>query len=439
MPAAGIAPTLPHDAGEELDVSFSEDALAQLARLIATHGDTFRIYSPALQRDLYVLSHPDQVKHILVTNHANYTKGTGFERVRMLLGNGIIVSDGELWRGQRKMIQPAFHRNVIAQMTGHMRSANGKLLARWTAAADAGEPINLTQDASEVTLEIVLSALFGEGLDRLLKRGENPFAILTEESERNLTFAYRFRALSRLILDDIERRRRDDIRGPDIISILLEARDRKSGDPMPDKQVLDEIVTLIIAGHETTASVLNWTWYLLSQHPDVERQVHAEVDAIAAADPGVDELTQLSRLTYTRHVLEEAMRLYPPVWLFTRRSIEADTVGGYSIPRQTEVLISPYFIHRHPKFWPDAERFDPSRFDPARGEFNRYAYLPFGLGPRACIGEQFALFEMQMHVLMLARELRLAYDPREPIELEPQINLRTRYPLFMIPHRRSDR
>lgn len=436
MPATGIAPPLPHDAGEELDVSFSEDALAQLARLFAVHGDTFRVFSPALQRDLYVLWHPDQVKHILIANHGNYTKGTGFERVQMLLGNGIIVSDGELWRSQRKMIQPAFHRTILAQMSGHMLAANRRLLARWSAAADAGQAINLTQDTSEVTLEILLLALFGEGLERLMERGENPFAILTEESDRNLTFAYKFRALSRRLQEEVQRRRRDGIRGPDFVSMLLDARDRKTGEPMSDKQLIDEIITLIVAGHETTASVLNWAWYLLSQHRDAERRLQSEVDAFDSGAPDIDELP---RLAYTRRVLEETMRLYPPVWLFTRRSIDADTVAGCRVPAQTDVLISPYFIHRHPQFWPDPERFDPDRFDSARGEFNRFAYLPFGLGPRACIGEQFALFEMQTHFAMLARELRLEFDPREPVELEPQINLRTRHPLFMHPHRRSPR
>lgn len=433
MAASGIAPIAPPDAAGELDVSFSEDALSKLGQLLAAYGDTFRVYSPALQRDLYVLSHPEQVKHILVVNHANYTKGTGFERVQMLLGNGIIVSDGELWRSQRKMIQPAFHRSVIAQMGAHIRTANRELLAQWSAAADRGEAINLTHDTSAVTLEIVLRALFGAGLDRMREHGDNPFSILTDESERNLTFAYKFRALSRLLLEDVERRRRDKMRGPDFVSMLLDARDRRSGEPMADRQLLDEIITLIVAGHETTASVLNWTWYLLSQHPEVEHRVHAEVDTLNAAEPGIDDMAQLP---YTRQVLAETMRLYPPVWLFTRRSIDADIVCDYAIPAQSDVLISPYFIHRHPQFWSDPERFDPMRFDPASNEINRYAYLPFGLGPRACIGEQFALFEMQMHVLMLARQLRFEFDPRAAVELEPQVNLRTRHPLFMFPHRR---
>ena len=431
--AAGLR--APPEAAETLDVSFSEDALSKLVRLFDAHGDVYRVYSPALQRHLYVLSHPDHAKHVLVANQANYTKGIGIERVRILLGNGIMVSEGEHWRSQRKMIQPAFHRTVIAQMVGHMHAANGRLLARWTEAAATGRPINLTQDMSEVTLEIVLRALFGERFEALVGEGDNPFAILTDETERNLTFAYRFRALSKLLLDEVERRRSGKLRGVDFLTMLLDARDRKTGAPMPDRQLLDEIMTLIVAGHETTASALNWTWYLLSQHPHVEQRLHAEIDACALTAFDIDDLVQLP---YTRQVVEETLRMYPPGWLLTRRSIAADAIGDYEIPASTDVLISPYIVHRHRGFWRDPERFDPDRFATS-GEHppSRFAYLPFGLGPRACIGEQFAMIEMQIHVASLARYVALEFDPRQPVELEPQVNLRTRHPLYMILHRRS--
>ena len=197
---------------------------------------------------------------------------------------------------------------------------------------------------------------------------------------------------------------------------------------MPDRQLLDEIMTLIVAGHETTASALNWTWYLLSQHPEAENRLHAELDALDTSEPGVEDV---ARLTYTRQVIEETMRLYPPGWLLTRRSIASDVVGGYAVAPNTDVLVSPYLIHRHPEWWPEPDRFDPDRFiATATLSRNRFAYLPFGLGPRACIGEPFALVEMQLHIAVLARRFRLELDPREPIELEPQVNLRTRHPLF---------
>ena len=424
----GMGAADPPLAADQLDVTFTEDALGKLASLFALHGDAFRVYSPALQRDLLVFSHPDHAKHVLVTNHANYTKGIGIERVRILLGNGIMASEGELWRAQRKMVQPTFHRTVIASMFEHMHHANLRLAQRWLQAANSKQAVNLTQDMSEVTLEIVLRALFGDRFAALIRGNSNPFAVLTDDTERNLAFAYKFRALSRLVMDEINERRRIDFHGQDIASLLLAARDRRTGAPMPDRQLLDEIMTLIVAGHETTASALNWTWYLLSQHPEAENRLHAELDALDTSEPGVEDV---ARLTYTRQVIEETMRLYPPGWLLTRRSIASDVVGGYAVAPNTDVLVSPYLIHRHPEWWPEPDRFDPDRFAvTATLSRNRFAYLPFGLGPRACIGEPFALVEMQLHIAVLARRFRLELDPREPIELEPQVNLRTRHPLF---------
>jgi cytochrome P450 len=193
----------------------------------------------------------------------------------------------------------------------------------------------------------------------------------------------------------------------------------------------DEILTLIVAGHETTASSLNWFWYLLSQAPGVAARIHAEVDAGGFAAPGYGDLDQLP---YTRAAIDETLRLYPPGWLLTRRSIAADNVGGIAIPAKADVLVSPYLVHRHPAHWPDAERFDPGRFLAGEGDGrNRFAYLPFGLGARACIGEHLALVEMHAHVATLARRFDLELVPGQAVEREPQVNLRTRHPLRMIP------
>ncbi|HEY5307588.1 MAG TPA: cytochrome P450, partial [Casimicrobiaceae bacterium] len=224
------------------------------------------------------------------------------------------------------------------------------------------------------------------------------------------------------------------VRHNDIVSQLIDARDRQTAAPMPDRQLLDEIMTLIIAGHETTASSLNWFWYLLSQAPDVAARLHAEVDAGEADAPGYDAL---ERLPFTRRAIDETLRLYPPGWLLTRRSIAEDTVGGMPMPPATDVLLSPYLVQRHPDHWPDPVRFDPDRFLPERtAGRNRFAYLPFGLGPRACIGEHLALVEMHTHVATLARRFALELVPGQIVEVEPQVNLRTRQPLRMIPRQR---
>jgi cytochrome P450 len=426
----------PPKSPELLDISFSGDMHSRLCRFFAEYGDAFQVFSPLTQGHIFVFSHPNHVRRVLVDNHQNYTKGIGIERVGMLLGNGLMVSEGEHWRRQRKMIQPAFHRDVIAQMIKHIHRENSKLLDKWSACADNVQEINLTQDMSDVTLNIVLRTIFSDDLDNVIAaHGSNPFALLTEETERNLTFAYKFRSLSKLIMDCVNRRRARDPGYLDLLAMLMHARDRKSDDAMSDRQLLDEIMTLIVAGHETTASALNWLWYLLSQHPYVEARLQEEIDALSA-DPAT--AADISHLSYTRQVIEETMRLYPPGWLLTRRAIEHDKIGGYAIAPKTDIFISPYIIHRHPEFWVKPEQFDPDRFEESQTrERNRFCYLPFSLGPRACIGEHLAMTEMLLHVALLARHIHLRYLPRQPIELECQVNLRSKHIIHMLPERRN--
>ncbi len=406
MTSPAAIPGEPPLSGEPLDISFESDALSPLVRNLAIHGDAFRMFSPALHRHIWVLSHPDHVRHVLVDRSANFSKGVGIDRVAILLGSGLMTSEGEQWRAQRKLVQPSFHRKSIASWMPHLHAANAKLAAKWAGAAAEGVAVNVTQDMSEVTLGVVLRALFGDDLARLVDgSGGNPFALLTDDTERNLAFAYKFRQLGKLILDEVGRRRRDGVRHNDIVSQLIDARDRQTGAPMEDRALLDEIMTLIVAGHETTASALNWFWYLLSQAPDVASRLHAEVDAAPRDAPTYSDL---EKMPFARRAIDETLRLYPPGWLLTRRSIDADTVGGYSLPPKTDVLISPYLVQRHPALWPDPDRFDPDRFLPeVSAGRNRFAYLPFGLGPRACIGEHLALVEMHTHVATLARRFEL--------------------------------
>jgi cytochrome P450 len=421
-------------AAENLDITFETDALSALVRMFERHGDAFRVHSPALGREIWVLSHPDQVRQVLVTDQAHFTKGIGIERVAILLGNGLMTSEGPQWRRQRKLVQPAFHRNVIATWMPHVHAANARLAARWSAAAQSRTPVNVTQDMSDVTLDVVLRALFGADLELLARNGDNPFALLTDETARNLAFAYRFRQLGKRIMEDVERRRRDHVRTNAIVSMLLDARDRQSGEPMSDRELLDEILTLIVAGHETTASSLNWFWYLLSQSPDTADRIHQEVDARSALVPSYEDL---AAYPYTRQALDETLRLYPPGWLLTRRSTVATTIGEYAMASGTDVLISPFIVQRHPEFWEEPAKFEPDRFTAdAQAKRNRFAYLPFGLGPRACIGEHLAIIEMHTHAVTLARRFQMTMVPGQVVEMEPQVNLRTRHPLHMHVHER---
>ena len=407
-----------------------------MIELFRTHGDTYRVFVPARGSYTYVIHHPDDVKRVLVSNHRNYTKGVGLDRVKILLGKGLMTSEGELWKRQRYMMQPFFHRRIVTEFSGVIAQVNDRFIARWAEISRRGKPLNLTDEMSELTLEIVLRSIIGADLDRLSRElGANPFELVTKEQGRNLQFAFKFRSLTKLVAAMIARRRTSGEEHFDFLAMLLAARDKETGEPMPERELIDEVLTLIVAGHETTASALNWTWYLISQHPQVEARLHAEVDG--AAEEAAPGLGQMEALPYTQQVINEALRLYPPGWLLSRRTLEADELGGYQVPPGSNVLLPLYLLHRHPDFWTDPEAFLPERFAPDQeGTRPRFAYMPFAAGPRHCIGETLAVYEMLMHLYKLARHYRLRYVPDKPLELEAQINLRTRYPLHMELERR---
>ena len=386
-----------------------------MIELFARHGDTYRVFVPARRSYTYVIHHPDDVKRVLVANHRNYTKGMGLDRVRILLGKGIMTSEGELWRRQRYMMQPLFHRRVVTEFASVIAQVNERFLARWDTLAARASVVNLTDEMSELTLEIVLRAIFGRDLDRLSEQlGGNPFEVVTKEQSRDLQFAYKFRSLTKLVAQLIARRRESAEEHFDYVAMLMAARDKESGAPMGERELIDEIMTLIVAGHETTASGLNWTWYLLSQNRAAEQRLHQELDA--APQLAAPSLAQVEALAYTRQVIDEALRLYPPGWLLSRRTIEADELGGYPVPPGTNVLLPLYLLHRHPRFWHDPEAFLPERFAPENeAERPRFAYMPFAAGPRHCIGETLALYEMLVHLYVMARRYRLIYLPDKPL------------------------
>jgi cytochrome P450 len=436
MTASSLAPEHPPEPDTAFDIGSTEDSLEKMRELFARYGDIYRVYAPGRKSYTYVINHPDDVKRVLVSNHKNYTKGVGLDRVKILLGNGIMTSEGDFWRRQRYMMQPMFHRRVITEFARVIDAANERFIARWEAQAARGESVNVTDDMSSLTLDIVLRAVIGRDLERLTtESGGNPFAVVTEEPVRNLQFAYKFRSLGKLVAAVMRRRAGEADEHVDFLAMLMSARDKETGDPMGERELIDEVMTLVVAGHETTASALNWTWYLLALHPQVESQLHAEIAAAPPAEAA--SLAQMEALPYTQQVVSEALRLYPPGWLLSRRAIGADVLAGFEIPAGTDVLLSPYLLHRHPRFWPDPEAFKPERFASANEAARpRFAYMPFAAGPRHCIGETFALYEMLMHLYKVARHYRLTYLPAEPVELEAQINLRTKNPLYMRLERR---
>jgi cytochrome P450 len=423
---------LPPGPTEGFDLGGSDESLARLRRYFKEYGDLYRVFAPGRGVFNYVINHPDDIKRVLLSNHRNYTKGEGMDRVKILLGNGIMTSEGDFWRRQRRMMQPSFHRRVIDQFSLLIRDVNDKFAARWADKAARGEAINMSDDASELTLEIVLCSIFGSDLARLEAQfGANPFEVVAKEQNRDLKFAFRFRSLTKLVAELINRRRQTSEEHFDFLSMLMATRDRESGAAMSDKELIDEVLTLIVAGHETTAAALTWTWYLVSQHPETAERLQAEADRTAAGQTlGLDAAEALQ---FTHQVLQESLRLYPPGWLITRRTLEADELGGFPIAPRTDVFISPYMLHRHPAYWSEPEEFRPERFAGADAEErHRFSYIPFAVGPRHCIGENIAMFEMLVHVHAMSRRFRLTRASNEPIELEAQINLRPRSNLMMM-------
>ena len=424
--------SLPPGPAEGFDLGGSDESLVRLRRYFAEFGDTYRVFAPGRGVYNYVINHPDDIKRVLLSNHRNYTKGEGMDRVKILLGNGIMTSEGDFWRRQRRMMQPSFHRRIIDQFGGLIREVNDKFAARWAEKAARAEAVNISDDASELTLEIVLRSIFGSDLARLETQfGANPFEVVAKEQNRDLKFAFRFRSLTKLVAELINRRRLTSEEHFDFLSMLMATRDRETGEAMSDKELIDEVLTLIVAGHETTAAALTWTWYLISQHPETADRLQAEADGTGAGETlGLDAAESLG---FTHQVLQEALRLYPPGWLITRRTLEADELGGFPIAPRTDVFISPYMLHRHPAFWSEPEEFRPERFAGADAEErHRFSYIPFAVGPRHCIGENIAMYEMLVHVHAMSRRFRLTRADSEPIELEAQINLRPRSNLMMM-------
>jgi len=378
----------------------------------------------------YVVTDPRYAHHVLVQNWQNYVKGQIIKRVGFLLGNGIMVSEGELWKKQRRMVQTAFHRHSIGALTNLMTTANVALLEKWQRSAENNESVNVTRDVSSMVLKVVLVSIFGVDYARVKPH----FNMLSEEPARNLEFARLFRALGRIILDVVSERRREQSTSTDILGMLMAARDPQGGQVMSDRRLINEVMTLIVAGHETTASTLNWTWYLISQHPDVEEKLANELRGLPGS--AFPELDDLPKFPYARQILEECLRLYPAGWLMTRKALKDDQLGDYFVPAGTEIYVSPYFIQRHPDLWDDPDRFNPGRFAPDQSQDrHRLAMLPFSAGPRNCIGEFLARIEMQIHLMMVAKQLRLRYVQTMPIELDAGVNLRSKHDFIMMPER----
>lgn len=408
----------------------SQDLLGWLCDKFKQYGNVYK--ASVYGASVYVVSDPQYADHILRKNWQNYKKGQTIKRIGFLLGNGLMVSEGEFWKSQRRMIQPAFHDRAIGALSGIIGEANIALLKKWRDAARENSNVNITSDISHLLLNIVLKSIFGDEYEEV----EPHFRVLSDESARDLKFVQTFRPLGKVVARVAARRRKQNIIASDMLGMLMEARDQKSGQVMPDNQLVSEIMTLIVAGHETTASTLNWIWYLLSKNPEVEMTLSSELHAICGDK--LPELSDLPRFIYTRQVIEETLRLYPAGWLMTRKALKDDQLDDYFVPAGTEIYISPFLIQRHPDLWKDPDRFNPDRF--AAGQLrdrHELAMLPFSAGPRKCIGELFARIEMQIHLIAIAKELRLRCADWNSVDLQAGVNLRNKSDFIMIPEIRG--
>lgn len=392
--------------------------------LTQTYGDIVQYRSSV--EPAYLINHPDYVRHVLQTYGQNYNKDTFLNKyiLESLTGQGLLTSENPLWREQRRLIQPAFHKQSLPKFAELMRQAVSRALDRLDAAADAGQPINIAAEMMRLTLDIVTEALFSFDITGQADEiGEAMDTMTTIGKPRHRKVREAIDLLDRIVYAIIDERREHPQRErDDLLNMLLDAR-YEDGTPMPVKQVRDEVMALLVAGHETTANTLSWTWYLLDQNPDAVAQLEAEIDP--ALGRRVPDVMDFQRLPYTEKVVQEAMRLYPSAWSISRRALGDDEIGGYFIPAQSIVAMSPYTMHRHPAFWDEPERFDPERFAPEKVAARpRYAYFPFGGGARQCIGNNFALMESMIIIPAIAGRFRLRRVSAEPVEEHALVTLR---------------
>ena len=398
------------------------------------------------KRSWHLVAHPNLVEYVLQTNVKNYPKGYFFNtRLKTLTGNGLLTSEGDFWLRQRRLAAPAFHRQSLAQLTDAMTGPTQEMLDRWKA-CPATRPLDVSEEMMRLTLQIVGRSLFKAelgthaetvyqsltgALEHINHRMRNPLSPPEHiPTPRNRAFKKDRQALDDVALGIIQGRRQTGEENNDLLAMLMAARDADTGEGMNDTQLLDEVRTLMLTGHETTAVALAWTWKLLARHPEVRQKMQDEIDQVLQGRiPTLDDLPQLR---YTRMIFDEALRLYPPVWGITRQAVNNDEIGGYTINAGSTIVILPYVTHRLEEFWPNPDVFDPERFNPDQPTTRpRFAYFPFGGGPRLCIGQNFALMEAQIILAMITQKFQLDLVPEHPIALSQSLTLRPRYGLKM--------
>lgn len=419
------------------------------------YGDVVRLR--LLWVNTYAVTHPDAIRYILQEHNRNYRRNRLInDLIKRYLGKGLFTLDGESWLSRRRLMQPGFHRQRLQGLGQLMTAASEAMLAEWEQ-QPADAPLAIHEEMMKVTLRIAGQALFSIDLLGDAKKVGDAFVETTGytsqrmhtpflpprflPTQQNRRFNLATKTLDETIYGMIRKRRSAasehmHAKSVDLLSMLMAARDAETGETMTDEQLRHEIALLIFAGHDTTANALSWAFYLLSQHPAEEAKLHAEVDSILQGrTPTIDDLPNLP---YTRMVIEESLRLYPPAWTIGRQSVASDVVGGYTIPAKANLIVPIYVIHRDPRWWPDPERFDPERFTPEQSaNRHKFAYLPFGGGPRVCIGSNFAMMEAELVLATVAQRYRLRLVAGHNVEPKPVVMLCPSDGLPMVAERRG--
>lgn len=410
------------------------------------YGDIVRIR--LFSQPGYLLFHPDHVKYVLHDHQRNYDKQSPLvDLVRPLFGNGLFTNNGESWLHQRRLMQPSFHHKRLARFGMVMTDATLPMLERWQAQRE--QPLDIETEMTRLTLRIAGLTLFNLDLSDavdtvgrtfnmvlplLLQYASAPYLPLWVPTPSNRRLQKGLETLNSVVSTIISERRKQladsAMETGDLLSMLLAAQDEETGEVMNDQQVRDEVMTLLLAGQETTSAALTWTWYLVSEHPEIEQRLHEEVDRVL--NGRLPTVEQLGDLPYTRNVLQEAMRLYPPAFYIIRHTIADDEIGGYPVPANSIVFLMAHLMHRHPAIWEEPERFDPERFTEERSANRpRFAYIPFGGGPRICIGKSLAMMEAQLVLATVAQRYSLRLVSGHPVEPQMVFTTRPRYGLPM--------
>jgi cytochrome P450 len=396
---------------------------------------------------VYALNSPEAIKHVLVDNGANYWKGKRIRLFKRVLGEGLLTAEGELWKKNRRLAQPAFHRERLAGLVQAMAQATDDMLERWEKVEG---PIDLFGEMSALTLTVVGRTLFGAEVSGDAREVSRALGFLLEEtltfnplkrlwpSEKTRRYQFESAALDKIIRRIIQERRKDPSPKSDLLGLLMEARDLDDGTGMSDQQLRDEAMTIFLAGHETTAAALTWLWTLLDQNPKAASQVEEEIRIVLGDRPV--QVSDLPGLRTVARAFEESMRLYPPAWLMVRQAFQSDEIRGFQIPAGGIVTISAYALHRAKELWENPSDFDPERFLPERSaQRPKFAYLPFGAGQRMCIGSNFAMMQAQVIISKVLQRFRIHIVPNQQIELSPKITLRPKGPVMATLSRAEDR